>query len=170
MLAIFAHGSLMFRSHLPGARVRRGSVSGWRRRLGQPSVRNWGRQRAPAPTSSLVPGGRVEGLVLELADPDGTHLAAVRRREAQDPTEVVVETVEGTRAALTWPMSAAWADLGVDELVAAAIRNVADGGGPFGDAFDYVDGMVGAMAAHGLDDPFVLEYHDALRSALVNEG
>jgi cation transport regulator ChaC len=166
MLAIFAHGSLMFRSHLPVARVRPGTVRGWHRRLGQPSVRNWGRRQAPAPTSSLVPGVEVDGLVLELDDPDGTHLDAVTRREAHDPVEVDVETADGLRRGLTWPMSATWAELDVDDLVAAAVRNVTDGGGPFGNAFDYVDGIVGAMDAHGLDDPFIRDYHVSLRRAL----
>ncbi len=115
-----------------------------------------------------MPGDRVDGLLLELADPDGTHLASLTRRENGEPIEIRTETPEGIRSALTWPMASDWADLDVEGLVEAAVRNVAHGGGPFGDAWEYVDGMVSAMDAHGIDDPLVRAYHTSLRRAIAD--
>jgi cation transport protein ChaC len=145
---IFGHGSLMFRPQFPYVRRDPASVEGWERRYGQPSVRNWGTPGAPAPTSSLVPGGSVAGIAFGVA-PDHRRqvLDTVSRREAQDPIEVTLE-VGGTRVSgLTWPMTSVWAHLTADELAVAALDNVASGGGPSGHALDYLNGVAHVLAS-----------------------
>ncbi len=145
---IFGHGSLMFRPQFPYVRRDSASVDGWERRFGQPSVRNWGTPGAPAPTSSLVPGGSVAGIAFGVA-PDQRRqvLDSVSRREAQDPIEVTLE-VGGTRVGgLTWPMTSVWAHLTAEELAVAALENVASGGGPSGHALDYLNGVAGVLTS-----------------------
>jgi cation transport regulator ChaC len=164
-LRVFAHGSLVFHTgglDVPAVPAR---VEGWSRVFGHPSVRNWGLAGRPAPTACLVPGPRVDGMLYELDDPDGSVLAGLRRREASDPIGVTARVEGGAPVpALTWTMTDAWAELGVPALVAAAVHNVASGGGPYGDAWTYVDGITRALGP--IDDPHLRSYHGALAAAL----
>lgn len=134
-----------------------GRVAGWERRFGHPSVRNWGVPDAPAPTSCLVPGEMVDGVVYGV---DGEWAGTVERglviREAAEPIEVEVVVDGGVVPALTWPMGTAWADLGPEALAEKAARNVAAGGGPSGDALEYLVGV--ARALDGRHDPVVSRY------------
>ena len=146
-------------------------VEGFSRRFGQPSTRNWGRPEHPAPTCSLIPGGAVDGVVFGVSD---HHKEAVlrelRRREAQDPIELHVSIDGDEVTALTWTMNNPWAERSIEALVSAAVANVSHGGGPFGNAWDYVDGVKCALEQRGLYDPFVHEYHTALFEALEGKG
>ena len=160
----------MFRRGFDVVEERRGVVEGVRRVFGQPSVRNWGTADCPAPTASLVPGGEVWGLALRIDPSTPDALDVLVAREASPPEVVVVETPAGSVRAFVWRMGSAWADWDVPRLVEAAVANVTCGGGPHGDAWDYVDGMVRAMRLHGLEDHLVYAYHRALAAALAGEG
>ena len=51
----------------------------------------------------------------------------------------------------------------MSRLVEAAMINISTGGGPQGDAWDYVSGVERALSDWGLNDPLVTEYHRALQ-------
>ena len=156
---VFAHGSLMFDSDFDAAAVLPGRAWDWERRFGQPSVRNWGTEAAPAPTSSLSRGGFCDGLLLGLpGGRAGSIVASLVQREANDPTTVTVSTEFGDVSAFTWLMSDAWASLDVDELSRRGAANVRAGGGPRGDAWRYASGVHDTLSDHGLQDELVARY------------
>lgn len=163
----FAHGSLMFSPGFTPEITMRARAVGWERRFGQPSVRNWGRPGTPAPTCSLAPGEGCAGLALGVR---GSVASDVMRslvaREALDPMTVTVELDEGDATAFTWKMGSAWNDASTEELVGAAVTNIDAGGGPSGDAWDYVEGVARSLARHGIDDAGVTRYHRALAHRL----
>lgn len=159
---VFAHGSLMFH-HTPAAGPVPARVEGMRRAFGHPSVRNWGIPAAPAPTCCLLEGGAVEGLAFEVSE---DTVEAVRWREASEPIRVEVRLPDGVAEALTWRMGTAWADEPPEELARLGAANVAAGGGPFGDALDYVVGVCRALSSHGLGDPEAERYQRLLRRRL----
>lgn len=147
----FAHGSLMFDRPVRPDRTAWATVDGWERRFGHPSVRRWGSVEAPAPTCCLVPGGSVTGVLLAFED-GSTALEAFRSREASEPIEVRATLGHERIIASTWPMSSVWADRDPTALAESALRNRMAGGGPAGDAVDYLAGVVRALeSATGLD-------------------
>ena len=142
-------------------------VHGWQRRLGQPSVRNWGRPSHPAPTSCLVPGEAVSGVAFGIAEHRWSDVyEALMAREAQEPVECAVALDDSTVPAITWPMSDGWSDHSIDRLVEAGRVNVLAGGGPHGHALDYAGGVMRELARHGLQDGFIARYHHALHTAV----
>ncbi len=164
---IFGHGSIMFEPRFEYALRRHGVVQGWERRLGQPSVRNWGRPSHPAPTSCLVPGEAVTGIAFGIERHRWQSVfGKVMEREAQEPVECTVHIGGTARNALTWPMSAVWAEHPMEALVEAGKANVLAGGGPHGHALDYAGGLRRALKELGTQDPLVARYHDTLRSVL----
>ncbi len=155
----------MFDSGIGSATAMPGTAWGWERRFGQPSVRNWGTEAAPAPTCSLSRGSHCEGLLLGLPRRRaGSILASLVAREANQPVTVTVSSESGDVQAFTWLMSDAWASVGVDELSQYAVTNVVAGGGPRGDAWGYASGVSAALADHGLQDPLVTRYVQHLES------
>ncbi len=158
---VFTHGSLMIEPPFPVVRSEPAVVEGWRRSFGHPSVRNWGNTDAPAPTSALVSGGSVSGIAHLVAD---DVIRQVVAREASDPLEVTPRIGHGRVPAQTWLMSDHWAHLPASRLAEAALRNVAAGGGPLGNALDYLDLVHRALALHGISDEPVDRYLDACRS------
>ena len=168
---VFAHGSLMFDPGFDTAAVLPGRTWGWERRFGQPSVRNWGIEAAPAPTSSLSRGSHCDGLLLGLPHGRaGSILASLVQREAGGPTTVTASTEFGDVPAYTWLMSNAWASLGVEELADRGAANVMAGGGPRGDAWRYAFGVRDTLQDHGLEDPLVTRYVEALEPAIAQPG
>lgn len=164
---VFAHGSLMFQPHFEHVERRPARVAGYQRRFGQPSGRNWGRPEYPAPTCSLVPGSAVDGVAFGIApEKRETILRSIRNREAREPIEVRAETEGGAVEVLTWTMDCTWAEHSVEELVSAALINIERGGGPFGDAWSYLDGVKRSLDALGVQDGLVFSYHAALTAAL----
>lgn len=160
---MFAHGSLMFDADFQAREVLPARVWGWERRFGQPSVRNWGTETAPAPTCSLSRGSHCDGLLLGLPEGRaGSVLASLVRREADDPVTVTASSAFGDIPAFTWLMSDAWASVGIDELAALGAANVRAGGGPRGNAWRYASGVRETLAAHGLRDEMVTQYVDKL--------
>lgn len=164
---VFGHGSLMFAPGFHHVARLPARVTGWERRYGQPSVRNWGVRSAPAPTASLVRGSSVAGVVF--AVPPGSESETIEMlmaREAQTPIEVEVAVEDETMMALTWPMQSTWATLTIDELTDAAVRNIRSGGGPSGDALDYLEGVAGVLGEMGGMDPLTADYRTSLRRRL----
>lgn len=160
---IFGHGSLMFDPGFEYQIVLPGRAHGWERRFGQPSVRNWGRPGSPAPTCSLERGSHCHGIVFGVRP--GQRASVMRRlidREASEPITVTVSISGGDVSAHTWVMGSTWNGSTIDELVVAALHNIAAGGGPSGDALQYVDGVADALERHALHDPLVTSYRDAL--------
>lgn len=156
----------MFEPRFAFAVRHRGVVEGWERRLGQPSIRNWGRPSHPAPTSCLVPGEAVIGVAFGVERRRWQHVYdGLMDREAQQPVECMVHVEKTTVKALTWPMSATWADRPMEDLVAAGRANVLAGGGPHGHALDYANGLERSLADLGAQDPLVSRYYHSLRSA-----
>jgi len=163
---VFAYGSLMFRPGFDVAEVRPGWLRHRRRVFGHPSVRNWGTRVCPAPTASLVAGAGTWGLVVR---PGGDAVEVFGRlveREASEPEVGDVEVDGDVVAAYVWTMGSEWAGRGIEELVEAAVANVSCGGGPYGNAWDYADGVATVLDRHGLVDPLVVSYHAALAAAL----
>ena len=168
---VFAHGSLMFDAGFEPRTVLPGRVWGWERRFGQPSVRNWGTEAAPAPTSSLSRGSHCDGLLLGLPEGRaGSVLASLVRREATEPVTVTASTAFGDVSAFTWLMSDAWASVGLEELAAFGAANVRAGGGPRGDAWRYASGVRETLTTHGLRDEMVTRYVDRLQSEVAVTG
>lgn len=168
---VFAHGSLMFDPDFQAPEVVPGRAWGWERRFGQPSIRNWGTEPAPAPTSSLSRGSHCDGLLLGLPRARaGSVLAELRRREAAQPVTVTVSSEFGDVSAFTWLMSDAWASLGVEELARFGAANVEAGGGPRGDAWRYASGVHHALSAHGLEDALVTGYVQCLQAEVGAAG
>ena len=160
---IFGHGSLMFDPGFECEVEVPGRAHGWERRFGQPSVRNWGRLGTPAPTCSLAPGPHCDGVVFGVGA--GRRASVIRSlidREASEPTTVTVSISGGDVNAHTWVMGSDWSGSTIDELVTAAVHNIASGGGPSGDAWEYVGGVANALERHALHDPLVSTYRDAL--------
>lgn len=161
---VFAHGSLMIEPPYPVMRSQSAVVQGWQRSFGHPSIRNWGSSKAPAPTSALVSGGAVSG-VAHLVDPIVVrHIAA---REASEPVEVTATVGGSSVAAKTWLMSDAWSLLSPARLAGAAIANVEAGGGPMGNAIDYLELVHRALVHHAVSDESVERYLEACRAAGV---
>lgn len=167
---VFAYGSIMFRRGFPVVEERTALLRGLRRVFGQPSVRNWGTKTCPAPTASLVEGGDTAGLALRPAPTAAETVDLLIAREASQPEVVTVETTRGPVRALVWRMEALWADWDIPRLVEAGVANVVGGGGPHGNAWDYVDGMMQAMVGYGMVDPLVASYHRALAAALADRA
>ncbi len=159
---LFAHGSLMIEPPFPVVRSEPAVVEGWRRSFGHPSVRNWGNTDAPAPTSALVAGGTVRGIAHLVADDVVRQVVA---REASEPVEVTPHIGNGQIPAQTWLMSDRWAHLPASRLAQAALRNVAAGGGPLGNALDYLVLVHRALALQGVSDEPVERYLAACRAA-----
>lgn len=160
---IFGHGSLMFDPGFEREITLPARAYGWERRFGQPSVRNWGRPGSPAPTCSLAPGFHCDGIVFGIGP--GRRASVMRTlidREAGEPITVTVSIAGGDVHAHTWMMGSEWNNSTIDDLVSAAVLNIGTGGGPSGDAWDYVRGVAGALEGHALDDPLVTAYRDAL--------
>lgn len=160
---IFGHGSLMFDPGFECEVQFPGRAHGWERRFGQPSVRNWGRPGSPAPTCSLAFGSHCDGIVFGVGP--GRRASVMRKlmaREASEPITVTVSISGGDVSAHTWVMGSDWNNSTLDELVAAAVHNIGSGGGPSGDAWEYVTGVADALERHSLDDPLVTTYRDAL--------
>jgi len=134
-------------------------LAGYERRYWHPSVRNWGTEAAPAPTCCLVPGDGVDGIAFAVDEPT---IRAIDRREAMTPIVVTVEIAGREVPALTWPMRASWRGTGAGELAERATRNREAGGGPSGDAIDYVTGVAGALAAGPGTDAVTGRYLEAL--------
>jgi len=161
---VFGHGSLMFRPGFDSADVRWGRVDGLERRFGHPSIRNWGTPAAPAPTCCLIPGSSVDGLVFRLGSAADAILERIRLRESGTPAVVEV-SVEGRRIrAFTWTMDGRWAGSSPDALARHASVNVARGGGPSGDAADYLRGVAGALEEGPGLDPATAAYAAAFRT------
>lgn len=168
---VFAHGSLMFRPGFEYTDRRAARILGYARRFGQPSVRNWGRPEHPAPTCSLVPGRAVDGVAFGITeDRRAAILKALRSREDREPTEVRAQIDGHAARVLTWTMSNPWAGHSVAELVSAAVLNIRRGGGPFGDAWNYLDGVRRSLDRLGRRDRIVEDYHAALTVALRNRA
>lgn len=168
---VFAHGSLMFDADFAPETVLPGRAWGWERRFGQPSVRNWGTNTAPAPTSSLSRGSHCDGLLLGLPSGNaGSVLASLAQREANEPVTVSVSTEFGDVSAFTWLMSDSWARLDAAELAVHGVTNVRAGGGPRGDAWHYAAGVHAALSAHGLRDDLVTRYVEQLGPQVGSEG
>ena len=164
---VFAHGSLMFRPDFAHADRRAARILGYARRFGQPSVRNWGRPGHPAPTCSLVPGPSVDGVAFGIAEGKrAAVLERLRNREGFEPLEVRARVDGCDVRALTWTMSNPWAHHSVEQLVSAAVRNIRAGGGPYGNAWNYLDGVRRALDRMGARDDLVETYHDALTATL----
>lgn len=162
---VFGHGSLMFSPGFGHRQDLPARLHGWERRFGQPSVRNWGRPGSPAPTCSLTRGSHCDGVAYGIGPGDRARvIEQLTRREAGDPLVVRVSIGMGDVDAYTWPMGSAWNDHSVERLVEAALVNIAAGGGPSGDALDYVRGVEGALAERGLTDALVTEYHRSLEA------
>ena len=134
-------------------------LSGYERRFWHPSVRNWGTDDAPAPTCCLVPGPSVDG-VAYLVEP--ATVAWINRREAMEPIAVEIDAGGRHLAALTWTMRRTWEGATAAELADHAIRNRAAGGGPSGDAVDYVAGVAAALRDGPGTDRATSEYLEAL--------
>ncbi len=157
----------MFQPGFTYEEARHGKAHGWERRFGQPSIRNWGRPGSPAPTCSLVRGSHCDGTAFGIGPGKrGSVLEELIRREAGDPVVVTVDVGPGDVSAYTWVMGSAWSEHSVERLVDAAMVNIAAGGGPSGDAWDYVSGVESALSERGVSDPLVTAYHSALRSKL----
>jgi cation transport regulator ChaC len=168
----FAHGSVMFDPRFRYAEKVRATVAGWERRFGHPSTRNWGVPGAPAPTCSLVPGREVTGVGFGVEPASFPVVVDVLlRREAQEPIVVEMSVGDATVIALTWPMSAEWAHLNPDELARAATVNVSAGGGPAGNAMDYLRGVAGVLESMGATDGVTRRYvAAAVRSVADGAG
>lgn len=160
----------MFAPRFPYAQKVPATVAGWERRFGHPSTRNWGVPGAPAPTCSLVPGREVTGLGFGFQSASfPVVLELLLRREAQEPIEVQMSVGDETVTALTWPMSTEWAHLDPDELARAATVNVSAGGGPAGNAMDYLRGVAGVLESMGATDGVTRHYLQAA-ARLVADG
>jgi len=157
---VFTHGSLMAE---PPFRVRRSSVAtveGWHRTFGHPSIRNWGTAAAPAPTSALARGGSVTG-VAHLVE--ASVIGQIMARESSDPIEVSTALEHHVVPALTWLMTNRWSSRPVSMLASLARANVRAGGGPLGDAHDYLRCVRDGLASYGAVDQFADCYLTALR-------
>lgn len=164
---VFAHGSLMFSPGFEPEAVVPARVWGYERRFGQPSVRNWGSIGYPAPTCSLTRGDSCDGLALALPlDQTASTFRTILAREASPGVAVAAETTFGDVQAHTWPMDSTWNHMGANELADAALVNIANGGGPSGDAWMYVSGVESTLTQHGLTDRLVTDYHHVLQTRL----
>lgn len=167
MMWVFAHGSLMFSPGFEAARTLVATADGWERRFGQPSIRNWGTPDHPAPTCSLTRGTGCDGVLIGVDRADGEDtIDLLSTREASPPITIDVTTAVGDVRAHTWPMQSTCGTWSPMELTAAALVNIQEGGGPSGDAWDYVSGVRGALGSHGVSDPLVDDYHAELVSRL----
>lgn len=156
---VFTHGSLMNDPPFPTRASATARATGWQRTYGHPSVRNWGTPGAPAPTCSLVPGNTAVGVAHLVANGAVEQIIA---REASEPVAIDIAVHGGTARALAWTMSDSWSRWSGDALAAAALANIAAGGGPLGDARDYLDRVIGALTMHGHTDTASSHYRDAL--------
>lgn len=156
---VFTHGSLMADPPFPHRGVQVATVHGWRRTFGHPSVRNWGTPSHPAPTCSLVEGGSVSGVAYRI---DHDVLATIEDREASAPIPVNVRIASMETTAATWTMTDAWSNWTAPELAEAAHASIAAGGGPFGNAADYLALVRSGLARFGCTDPLAEDYHAAV--------
>lgn len=158
---IFAYGSLIWNPGFEVAGIRRATAPGWRRSFCI-DLPHWrGSPDCPGLMLALEAGGACTGLVMEVAP--GTEresLRAILRRElvahelVQNACWITVETERGTEEALTFyadPVGPTLVSLPVEEQA----RRLAHACGHAGSGAEYLQRTAAALAAHGLDDPYI---------------
>ena len=158
---IFAYGSLIWNPGFEVAGIRRGTARGWHRSFCI-ELNHWrGSPDCPGLMLALEPGGDCTGLILEIAQ--GTEQEALRallKRElvahelVDNARWITVETARGTEDALTFYAGTVGQTL-VHLPVEDQARRLAHACGPAGSGAEYLQRTAAALAAHGLDDPYM---------------
>jgi len=158
---IFAYGSLIWNPGFTVGGVRKATAPGWHRSFCI-DLNHWrGSPDCPGLMLALETGGNCTGLVMEIAP--GTEresLRAILRRElvahelADNARWITVETERGTEEALTFyagTVGQALVHLSVEEQA----RRLAHACGHAGSGAEYLQCTAGALAVHGLHDPYI---------------
>jgi len=158
---IFAYGSLIWNPGFEVAGIRKGTAPGWHRSFCI-HLNHWrGSPDCPGLMLALEPGGTCTGLVMEIAP--GTErdsLRTILRRElvarelARNACWITVETERGTEDALTFYAGTIGQEL-VHLPVEEQARRLAHACGHAGSGAEYLQRTAAALAAHGLDDPYM---------------
>ena len=158
---IFAYGSLIWNPGFEVSGIRRATAPGWHRSFCIEMNRWRGTPDCPGLMLALEPGGHCAGLVMEIAP--GTEresLRAILRRElvahelVDNAVWITVDTDRGREQALTFYAGAVGQTL-VHLPIAEQAMRLAHACGPAGSGTEYLHRTAEALAAHGLDDPYV---------------
>ncbi len=158
---IFAYGSLIWNPGYAVGGIRRATAHGWHRSFCI-DLPHWrGSPDCPGLMLALEAGGSCTGLIMEVAP--GTEresLRAILKRElvahelVQNAHWITVETERGTEEALTFyadPVGPALVSLPVEQQA----WRLAHACGHAGSGAEYLQRTAAALAAHGLDDPYI---------------
>ena len=158
---IFAYGSLIWNPGFAVQASRRATAPGWHRSFSIPLDHFRGTPERPGLMLALAPGGRCEGLVLDIAEGTETQsLRAILQRElvahelADNACWITVETDRGRQEALTFyagPVGTPTARLSVEEQA----RRLARAAGAAGSGAEYLLRTVRGLAEHGIHDDYI---------------
>ncbi|HRO16238.1 MAG TPA: gamma-glutamylcyclotransferase [Paracoccus sp. (in: a-proteobacteria)] len=158
---IFAYGSLIWNPGFEVGKTRKATAPDWHRSFCI-DLNHWrGSPDCPGLMLALEPGGSCTGLIMEIAP--GTEREAMRailRRElvarelAQNACWITVETDRGTEQALTFYAGTVGQAL-VHLPVVQQAQRLAHACGHAGSGAEYLHRTAAALAAHGLDDPYM---------------
>lgn len=158
---IFAYGSLIWNPGFEVGAIRKGTAPGWHRSFCI-HLNHWrGSPDCPGLMLALEPGGICTGLVMEIArGTERDSLRAILRRElvahelVRNACWITVETERGTEDALTFYAGTVGQTL-VHLPVEEQAQRLAHACGHAGSGAEYLQRTAAALAAHGLDDPYM---------------
>ncbi len=171
-IPVFAYGSLIWNPGFEVSSTRRATAIGWHRRFSILLDHFRGTAEHPGLMLALAPGGRCDGLLLDIApETERDSLRAVLRRElvahelAANACWIEVETAQGRSEALTFsadPVDVTLHDLSVDEQA----RLLARANGVAGSGSEYLLRTAESLNAAGICDPYIWQLQDLVAAEI----
>ncbi len=160
-LWVFGYGSLIWNPMMPFDEHCNATLRGWHRSFCLRSISGRGTPAQPGRMLSLQAGGQVDGVALRVpADTCEQELRLLWTREMSSGTYVPLwhplELAEGRDAiALVFVANAEHQQHDADDSPATAAAAIASAQGAFGPNIDYLLRLHHAMAARGINDPYI---------------
>ena len=173
---VFGYGSLIWNPLMPFEAQHTATLQGWHRSFCLRSISGRGSPERPGRVLSLMPGGFVQGVALQL--PEAEAQGEVRMLWTREMTgggylprwqPVQLENGESVTA-ITFVANPEHPQHEHDACAETVARLVAVAQGVFGPNIDYVLSLHQALAERGLHDPYVEAIVRGIRDAQQVEG
>ncbi len=171
-IPVFAYGSLIWNPGFAVGGRRRAAAIGWHRAFSISLDHFRGSPERPGLMLALAPGGRCEGLVLDIAEgTEAQSLRAVLRRElvahelSANACWITVETERGREEALTFyagPVGTRLAELSIAEQA----HRLARAAGAAGSGAEYLLRTVRGLAESGIHDDYIWTLQQLVAEAI----
>jgi cation transport protein ChaC len=161
-VGLFVYGSLMWDPAVPRDGARPARLSGWHRAMCVWTTLARGTPEQPGLSLGLRPGGRCDGLVLDIPrnDEEGL-LASLWQREMWTdiycPLWVEVDAAGAPSPAITFVCNEHSAQFAGDLAPADAARHISDAVGERGPCRDYLANTLVKLAEMGIEEPALAE-------------